>query len=267
KQAGSTKIVDTAIMSQAAFSAHFVDATTNASIYKQTTEAQQHAEQRASIVNGRYEYQGFRSQALGEVQNGIGGSVPRFSNITAASNQILNFYNPVDYALMGWRVIQAVKPSIGAGSQFNGLVGYLNLSVAPTPGVSWDTFLGWLQYSQYRYFRGRGYGLLPANLNISWSEGFSRQGRNSATVSINPHTSVSRLYESFAFGAASVAPPVGALSHTLMQGAFSDGLNLNQAFGANSVFNGHSTGHSAQFVHSNHDSRAFWTRVVEEIDE
>lgn len=139
-------------------------------------------------------------------------------------------------------------------------------AVAPAPGLSWQTILSWFQYSMFRYFNNRGYGLLPTNTFSGWSEGFSRQGQNAATVSIDPHTSVARLYESFAFGASSVAPPVGAVSHTLMPGVFSEGLNLNQAFGANSKFNNLSTGHSAQFVHSLHDAKGYWMQVVGEIE-
>jgi len=139
-------------------------------------------------------------------------------------------------------------------------------AVAPAPGLSWQTILSWFQYSMFRYFNNRGYGLLPTNTFSGWSEGFSRQGQNAATVSIDPHTSVARLYESFAFGASSIAPAVG--HRQMLNSIFAieggqQNLSISPDFG--SRFNDQPTGHSAQFIHSAIAVGKYWAAIKLEV--
>jgi len=256
KQAGSTKIVDTAIMSQAAVSAHYADSTFEQSIYNNSEGGSDYATARAVRTSDDvHHYRGFFTTG-GDLE-AIGGSQPRFRNIDDAAHRLVNYFNPTDFALTLWGVNQATKPTLSISFDL-GLLGFLALDGVPTP-VAQNAEQLWSVFSRnvHRGFAGWGY---------NWASGggfIKKQRFDGTSTPLNPGASIQRLYEAMAFGASSVALPIGR-AELPQNSIFGAGLNLTSQLLFGSRFNDSAPGHSAQFVHSAIDVAKYWQAIKQE---
>lgn len=148
--AGSTKVVDTAIFSQAAASSEF------------------------------YYGSGFDTDLYSAFGTQVGGASPRFANINRAATKLVNFANPNDYALHAWELNDMVKPDgpghdlvgtsgIAAQAGFGGLI-YDATTLPPTitvtrpGGLPTALVLGPDTYEMFAnglYTHGQAMGALP----------------------------------------------------------------------------------------------------------
>jgi hypothetical protein len=72
----------------------------------------------------------------------------------------------------------------------------------------------------------------------------------------------------FAFGASSMVPAVGGVnSMSGLTGVFTGGVNLKTELSGTSVFNNVSPGHSGEFVHSYVDTKGYWEKLNEDIEQ
>lgn len=259
---GPGPLVDTAIMSQAAISSHYFSARTDLlpSIYV-PGHGSVWTDHTVAHSNPTWtEYLGFGTSGT------IGGLTPRFTNISKSGNiEILNYYNPDDYALTSWRMDQACKPTTSRGLAYL-LSAYSQVDFGNV-SLSGGGFLEYLRF----LFGGddpQGFG----HTRYVYDDGDNAFYRETIHYSILDDVWVvdSRValnlsaneYEMFAFGASSMVAALGNVDWHNIPRVFSDGANLKTLA---PVFNNQNTGHSAQFIGSYIGTKAYWQGLVGDI--
>ncbi|HEX8520724.1 MAG TPA: alpha/beta hydrolase [Tepidisphaeraceae bacterium] len=260
-------LVNAAIMSQAALSSHYFGSSTNElpSIYRTGVDADfareiaNHVRLRATNHSVPYwtEYKGFRP--YGQDIDAIGGITPRFRNIGSAAEKVLNYYNPDDFALAGWRYGQAFKPAQEWSNLLTALrvKDMINLGNVDIP-VAFEDASNWIS--------GRDIpGFAETEYDFEKLAGQDRIVREYTGSISHPSVTLSyavNKYEMFAFGASSTVAPLGAVPNTFPQifAAVRDLSGLSPT-----KFNIANTGHSAQFIHSFKDVADYWRTLLKDI--
>ena len=272
--AAGNKLVDTAIMSQAALSsAYFSDrADLLPSIYRPREPDEMlppwynHVTERTLQHSSPdwTEYLAFRP--YGQDLDVIGGRTPRFRSIGQAAGKLLNYYNPDDYALGSWKVVQELRPTSewSNGATLWDMKGWIDFGNVDL-GLAPDGIVNW--------FRGRDVpGFAETEYDIEHLVGAEyRIVRKYTGQTQHEDVGLSytlNKYEMFAFGASSIVATSGAVSHTVMPGVFTGGRDL-RAFtlpDGTTKWNANSPGHSAQFVHSYSGVKGYWDELKADIE-
>lgn len=259
KMLPSSSGVNNTIFTQGAASAHYYDNGVPASIYASNSEGESKIESTVILDRSPGGDVSFFYNGL-QPSDGIGG-VTRFGGL-ASRTRLVNFYNSDDYALMAWRVNQAMKPSKQA------LVTNLWLALAEMPplgvGDALEGLYDVLRLTPYRGFGGTGYSMgtytMPEDpALIRYNLRRHHDGASDYTILASDDPLVDP-YELFAFGASSVAPAVG---HVDMGtgGPFAANVNIDLL---SAVFDGTQPGHSAQFYGASSAVHRYWAQLVAE---
>jgi hypothetical protein len=251
-----TQLVQNAIMSQAAISSHYfvTDPWLIPIFYNDPNSSWVTDRVEFHFIPNWTEYRGFG------LQNAIGGLTPRFSQINQATGKLLNYYNPDDYALAGWKMVQAAKPTAKRSNAYlisaSQNIDFGNASL----GSNWEAIAAGFQNAFSPDYPGFGETKYTYN---SLEERFYRWTHNNGSVLV-PLTD--NPYEAFAFCASSVGVSVGGIINwNRLVNVFNGGLDLSLLAGT-TRFNAINTGHSAQFIHSYVDVASYWSQLRGEIE-
>jgi hypothetical protein len=274
RDGAGNKIVTTAVMSQAALSAHYFTGRTDLlpSIYTSTGQTLFTGHVTQTTSPSVTDYHGFllNDQNL----DAIGGVTPRFRNIGNAADKILNYYNPDDYALANWKLVQATKPT--SLTSWGYIIGSVKIALDfRNVSIPWPDLEALYAASQRRQmpgFANTSYqldGVNNANYTFnrvyrtySEAEGWVETNRVALSFAANK-------YEMFAFGASSTVAAVGGVnSMDGLMGVFTAGRDLRSLPGTvpgATKFTTANTGHSAEFADSYSGVIPYWNQLMSDI--
>lgn len=231
--------IDTAILSQAAVSAHFY----NGSVGPREYPDMSHISPLLSIARELLPYHFGSKIRVGTTDywyyhglpyvgpDAVGGMRPRFHTIDDATTKLINFYNPSDYALGGWEYNMTFTRPLEA------------------EGVTGDDFPGFatLKYEVDRFTDSSVY----------------RVGANGVRTRLTTGGLIDDTYETYAHTLSSISNAIGQLDiSTATDGnvVFDGFVDLKTSFG----FSNASSDHSGQFYGSISDSkvRGYWDKVA-----